>query len=466
MDFMQEDNFSEWYHKVLAEAGLVDDRYAIKGMTVMRGWGMFVVREIRDRLERMLEADGHEPTNFPVLIPEDVLAKETEHVAGFEEQVFWVTHAGANKLERKMALRPTSETAMYPMFALWVRSHTDLPVKIHQSVAVYRYETKHTRPLIRGREFLWNEGHTAFASNEEAEENIAKIKEIYGELISGLLCLPYQVNQRPDWDKFPGAQYSIAFETLMPDGKTLQLATAHNLGQNFSKVFDLKFESEDGSHKHCFQTSYGPGFGRLLAAAAAVHGDERGLVLPPAVAPVQAVIIPIIFKKEGSKVKKYVEEIKKALSASGVRVKVDESDRRPGAKYYEWEQKGVPVRIEVGPRDLEARKVTVVRRDTREKAEINFKGLADSLQKIFKEIEENLRKSAQESFDKRQFKAKTVKELEERVGEGIVSAGWCGEDACAKPIDELGTILTVTGEKAKCVQCGADGRIIRVAKSY
>lgn len=467
MEQMQEENFSEWYHKVLSEAELIDDRYSIKGMSVYRRWGLTIIREMQRFLERELEEDGHEPVLFPVLIPEDVLAKESHHIKGFEEQVFWVTHSGANKLDKKMALRPTSETSIYDMFTLWIRSHTDLPLKVHQSVAVYRYETKHTRPLIRGREFLWNEGHTAFATKKDADENIETIKKIYGRLINDLLCLPYQVNKRPDWDKFPGAEYTIAFETLMPDGRTLQLATAHNLGQNFSKVFGIEYEMEDGSRDHAFQTSYGPGFGRLLAAVVSVHGDERGLVLPPKIAPLQAVVVPILVKgADGDAILDYAGKVEGKLRSIGLRTRVDASDEHPGAKYYRWELKGVPVRVEAGPRDLAAGKVVLVRRDTREKKAVELKDLEREITGLFNDIESNLRKKAQKRLDEGRYRAETLVEMRDKLGQGIVSVGWCGGSECAKEIEPHGTILCLTEDEESCINCGKKGTKIRVAKTY
>jgi prolyl-tRNA synthetase len=460
-----EGDFGEWYRRMLFENDLVDDRYDVKGMHVFRGNGMYIIRETARYLEDMLEADGHEPTLFPVLIPENLLMKESEHIAGFEEQVYWVTHAGKNKLDRRMALRPTSETCMYPMFALWVRTFQDLPVKVHQTVCVYRYETKQTRPLIRGREFYWNEGHTAFATREDALENIGKIKEIYTELINGLLCIPLQVNQRPDWDKFPGAEYTIAFETLMPDGRTLQLATVHDLGKHFSKVFDIQYDDEEGVKHHVWQTSYGPGFGRLLAAAVAVHGDDKGMVLPPRVVPVQAVIVPIVFKdSDKEKVMDFVEKVREKLASDSIRVTVDASDERPGAKYFKWESRGVPVRIEVGPRDVAKGEAVVVRRDTGEKKSVKLHKL--DLKALFKTIESDMRARAQEKFDARQYTADTLVDFREKLGEGIVTVGWCENTKCAPEIESQGTILTMLGGEAPCIVCGKKGRKIRVAKTY
>ena len=466
MELMKEDAFSEWYHRVLAEGEVIDDRYSIKGMSVYRKWGLSIIRDAQRFLEGLLEEDGHEPVYFPVLIPEDVLGKESEHIAGFEEQVFWVTHAGKNLLDRRMALRPTSETCMYDMMSLWIRSHTDLPVKIHQSVAVYRYETKHTRPLIRGREFLWNEGHTAFATENETEENIETIKKIYGRLINELLCLPYQVNKRPDWDKFPGAKYTIAFETLMPDGRTLQVATAHNLGQNFSKVFNIEYEKDDGSREYVHQSSYGPGFGRLLAATISVHGDEKGMVLPPKIAPLQAVVIPILIKgADKDKILYYAAKVEDKLKSLGVRVKTDDSDEHPGAKHFRWELRGVPVRIEVGPRDVKASQVVVARRDTGDKKALKTSELKKILE-VFDEIEDNLRRLAQKEFDSRQYTAESTVELDENLMKGIVTVGWCGSSECAPEIESRATILTVTEDIGDCIVCGKKGKKIRVAKTY
>jgi len=460
--------FSEWYHKILEEAEVIDQRYAIKGMLVYRKWGLFIIRAMQRELERMLEDADHEPVLFPVLIPEDILGKETEHIAGFEEEVFWVTRAGANELERKLALRPTSETPIYDLFSLWVRSHSDLPLKIHQSCAVYRYETKHTRPLIRGREFLWNEGHSAHADAGDAQKNIDEIKEIYRKLINDLLCLPYQINERPEWDRFPGAEHTFAFDTLMPTGKALQIATAHDLGENFSRVFDIKYETGTGEHRFAHQTSYGPSFGRLLASAISVHGDDKGLVLPPRVAPVQVVIVPIIFKKTGGDVMGYVEKVRDKLEELNVRVRVDDGDEHPGAKYYYWEMKGVPVRFEIGPRDLKEGRITLVRRDTAEKSAINFDEIP-GINETFKEIADNLREIAQKKFDERLFTGKTMEEIKGYVGSGIVTSGWCGEKSCAGEIEEFGDILGVGAcehRNLNCPVCGGSGYKIRIAKVY
>ena len=357
---------------------------------------------------------------------------------------------------------------MYESFSLWIRSHTDLPLKVHQSVSVYRYETKHTRPLIRGREFLWNEGHAAHATAQGAAENVEEIKRIYSELISDLLCIPAIVDKRPEWDKFPGATETYAFDTLMPDGKTLQIGTAHNLGQNFSKVFNIQFETADGKKEYAYQSSYGPSFGRLLAALIGIHGDAKGLVLPPKVAPIQLVIVPIIFKKtegEVAQIMEYAQNVKDKLSSMGLRVEIDASDKRPGDKYYYWEMKGVPLRMEVGPRDLAARKVVYARRDTGEKKELLFDELT-TVNSILEDIAGNLRKKAADKLSAGQLPAKTYVEFESALGKGIVSTGWCCEKGCADKIEETASILSVMDEPGVCVICGKPGKAIRAAKTY
>ncbi|MBD3389065.1 MAG: proline--tRNA ligase [Candidatus Altiarchaeales archaeon] len=460
-----EEDFGEWYRRMLSENMLVDDRYDVKGMLVYRGAGMRIIKQMSRYLEDLLEEDGHEPTLFPLLIPETLLDMEKEHIAGFEDEVYWVTHAGGNPVERRLALRPTSETCMYPMFALWTRTFADLPIKVHQTTTVYRNDTKQTRPLIRTREILWNEGHTAFATREEALQNIETITRIYTELITGLCCVPVQVNRRPDWDKFPGAEYTIAFDAIMPDGKTLQVATIHNLGQHFSNVFKIQFDDEGGNKKLAWQTSYGPGFGRLLASVVSVHGDGKGMVLPPRLASVQAVIIPIVFKDaDKGKVTDYVQKVVEKLKSSGISYKVDDGDDRPGAKYYKWELRGVPVRLEVGPRDVEKDAVMVVRRDTGEKQSVKLKDL--DLQKTFKGMEENIRSKARENFDSRIFTADTLADLEENLGEGIVTVSWCEKNECAKPLEEKGTILSILDDEGECIVCGKKGKQVRMAKTY
>lgn len=311
MDFREgfpmekDENFSDWFDKVLLEANVLDGRYPVKGFTVYRGWGFQIVRAISRMLEERLEENGHEPMLFPVVIPEETFEKEAEHIKGFASEVFWITKGGDTELPRKLLLRPTSETAIYPLFKIWIRSHADLPLKMHQTCTIYRYETKATRHLFRAREFLWNEAHTAHATLEEADKQVLEGAEIYEEMYRRL-CLSYLLLRRPDFDKFPGAVYSIAFDAWNPDGKANQIGTVHNLGDKFAKSFEITYEDDDGKQKHVYQTCYGFGIGRVLAAIIAQHGDDHGLVLPPEVAPIQVVIVPIPYKG-------YEESLKKPL---------------------------------------------------------------------------------------------------------------------------------------------------------
>ena len=291
----KEKQFGEWYDKVLSEANILDDRYPVKGFTVYRGWGHRIVREFARMLEEKLEAAGHEPMLFPVVIPEESFGKESEHIKGFESEVFWITRGGSDELPRKLLLRPTSETAIYPLFKYWIRSHADLPLKMHQTCTIYRYETKATRPLLRAREFLWNEAHTAHDSEEDAERQVREGAEIYRQVYERL-GLHYVLLKRPDFDKFHGAVYSIAFDAWNPDGKVNQIGTVHNLGDKFAKAFELTYEDDRGGQRHVFQTCYGFGMGRVLAALVAQHGDDHGLVLPPEISPIQVIIIPIPYR--------------------------------------------------------------------------------------------------------------------------------------------------------------------------
>ena len=363
-------NFSEWFHNILEDAELMDARYPVKGMSVWLPRGFKIRKYSLELLQKLLDEE-HEETLFPMLIPESELAKEAIHVKGFEEEVYWVTKGGLRELNEQLALRPTSETAMYPMFSLWVRSHMDLPIKVYQTVNTFRYETKHTRPLIRVREITtFNESHTVHATEEEAEEQVKTGIKIYKEFFDSL-GIAYSISKRPEWDKFPGSKYTMAFDTIMPDGKTLQIGTVHNLGTTFAKTFDIQFENEEGEHEYAHQTCYGLS-DRVIASLIAAHGDEKGLKLPPVVAPEQVIIVPIIFKEKEEIVLNFTDKLEELLKSNGIRAKQDKRDMRPGKKYYEWEQRGVPLRIEVGPRDIENGSIVTIRRDTGNKEFIDY----------------------------------------------------------------------------------------------
>lgn len=471
--------FSEWYNELLETAGIIDKRYPVKGMNVWLPYGLKIMRNIEAFIRAEMNRTGHEEVLFPALIPETEFQKEAEHIKGFEDEVYWVTHAGLDPLDVRLILRPTSETAMYSMFSLWIRSHADLPFKVYQIVNVYRYETKHTRPLIRVREISrFFEAHTAHVDFEDAERQIKEDLEIFDRLAK-FLALPYIISKRPDWDKFPGAFYSLGAEIMMPDGRTLQIGTMHNYRQNFAKAYNIQYETETGDHEFVHQTTFGMSE-RLLAAVIAVHGDDSGMVLPPTIAPIQVVIVPIPKKDASVDVFAYAREIAEELRKAGFRVHVDERDIRPGRKYYDWELKGVPLRIEVGPRDVEGRKAVLARRDTFEKVTVERDAIVEEVKKTLDAIHENLYNRAKEFLESHIKRVDTIEEakavFEDR--RGIVEIPWCGDEECGLKMEEeldakmLGT--PYPEEKAregiegkKCPVCGREAKFVaRFARTY
>ena len=389
--------FSEWYSDILEKAEIYDVRYPIKGCGVYLPYGFKIRRYTFEIIRKLLDESGHDETLFPMLIPEDLLAKEAEHIKGFEDEVYWVTHGGKTPLDVKLALRPTSETPIYYMMKLWVKVHTDLPIKVYQIVNTFRYETKHTRPLIRLREIMtFKEAHTAHSTKEEAENQVKEAISIYKKFFD-TLGIPYLISKRPEWDKFPGAEYTMAFDTIFPDGRTMQIATDHNLGQNFAKTFEIIFETPTGDKDYAHQTCYGIS-DRVIASIIAIHGDEKGLILPPIVAPIQIVIVPLIFKGKEEIVMNKAKEIYEKLKDK-YRVYIDDRDIRPGKKFYDWEIKGVPLRIEIGPKDIENKKITLFRRDTAEKFQVDEDQLEEVIEKTLNNIMENIKIKAWQKFE-------------------------------------------------------------------
>ncbi|AEH06159.1 proline--tRNA ligase [Methanothermococcus okinawensis] len=389
------ENFSEWYGNILERAEIYDLRYPIKGCGVYLPYGFKIRKYAFEIIRNMLDETGHDEALFPMLIPEDLLAKEGEHIKGFEDEVYWVTHGGKTPLDVKLALRPTSETPIYYMMKLWIKVHTDLPIKVYQVVNTFRYETKHTRPLIRLREIMtFKEAHTAHATKEDAENQVKEAINIYKNFFDEL-GIPTIISKRPEWDKFPGAEYTMAFDTIFPDGKTMQIGTVHNLGQNFAKTFELEFETADGGKDYAYQTCYGIS-DRVIASIIALHGDEKGLILPPNVAPIQIVIIPLLFKGKEEIAMNKAEEVYNTLKEKGFRVKLDDRDIRPGRKFNDWELKGAPIRIELGPRDIENKKITLFRRDTGEKFQINEDDLLDGINNTMNSIMKTIKEKANE----------------------------------------------------------------------
>lgn len=466
-------DFSEWFHNILEEAEIIDSRYPIKGMHVWLPNGFKIRKNTLNILKDILDKE-HDEVLFPLLIPEDELAKEAIHVKGFEEEVYWITHGGLTELNKKMALRPTSETAMYPMFSLWVRSHTDLPMKFYQVVNTFRYETKHTRPLIRVREITtFKEAHTVHSSREDAEKQVEDAIKIYKEFFD-ILGIPYLITKRPVWDKFPGADYTMAFDTLLPDGKTLQIGTVHNLGQTFAKTFEITFETPEGEHEYAYQTCYGLS-DRVIASVIGIHGDDSGLCLPPEVSPYQIVIVPIIFKKGGEEVIAACSEIQSKLKDAGFRVHLDDRDLRAGKKFYDWEMRGVPLRVELGPRDLSNNNAVLLRRDTMEKVNISLADdIVEQVNNLMSDISLNMREKALKKMNEEIREVSTIEDAKESIEseKGIISFAWCGEEACGKEIEEKANvdILGIQEEdeiSGKCFHCGSEAKFKAfMAKTY
>ena len=452
---MKEDDFADWYLDIVEKANLSDKRYPIKGMNVWTPYGWKIMRQIDTYIRQEFDATDHDEVCFPLMIPEDQFAKEKDHIKGFDSEVYWVTHAGLNELDVRLVVRPTSETAMYPMFALWIRSHQDLPLKTYQIVNTFRYETKQTRPFIRVREIHFFESHTCHVSEEDAQCQIEEDIEIL-ERIAKKICLPYMLCIRTDWDKFPGAHYTVGIDTSMPNGRTLQMGSIHHYRTNFSIPYEITYEDENGEHKHVHQTTFGMSE-RLVGALIGVHGDDQGLVLPPGIAPYQCVLIPIISKKSTVDVMAAARETVKVLADAGIRVKLDDSDARPGNKYYEWEMKGVPLRLELGGRDIENGVVAFARRDTGEKGTIDAKDLVPGVKMLLDVISDDMLAKAEEV---QRSRIAEIDSMEDIPQDKILRLGWCGCPECGHKFEDI-TEFKILGfpyhpepYSGKCIVCG------------
>ena len=474
-----EKDYPRWFDWVIEEAEVYDyGRYPVKGMGVWRPYGFQIRKRIVDLMRRLLDSRGHEEVLFPLLIPETLLRRETEHVKGFEAEVYWVTHGGKKPLDIKLALRPTSETSITYMESFWIKSYKQLPKKYYQVVSIFRYETKATRPMIRLREVTtFKEAHTVHDTFEDAERQVLEAIEIYKEFFDSL-GIPYLISRRPEWDKFAGALYTIAFDTVMPDGRKLQIGTVHNLGQNFTKAFDFKIQLSDESLDYPWQTSYGIS-DRVIATVISIHGDDRGMVLPPNIAPIQVVVVPIPARSEEDErlIRETIDQVQRALEGAGIRVRVDwRDDMRPGAKFYYWELRGVPVRIEVGAREAREGVLTLVRRDTLEKTRIPAENVVVEVRRLFDEIYESLRERAWAYLRGRVLRTESIEEAKKWVSErrGVVEIPWCGNEECALRLEEeleadaMGTPWPL--ERASGGRCPVCGRpaitYMRYSKSY
>jgi prolyl-tRNA synthetase len=469
----KKEDFSEWYTELLRRAEIMDVRYPVKGLYVWFPYGFAIRKLVYGRLRVLLDRD-HQETLFPLLIPEQEFMKEKEHIKGFEDEVFWVTHGGVTPLEVRLALRPTSETAIYPMYALWLRSHADLPMKYYQIVNTFRHETKQTRPMIRAREITsFMESHTVHATWDEAKAQVESEIALTREFYDGM-CIPVIISKRPDWDKFPGADYTIAVDAIMPNGKTLQIGTVHHLGTHFSRTFNIQFEDKDGNAQLANQTCYGISE-RSIAALVSMHGDDKGLILPPSVAPTQVVIVPILIGKRHDDVLAAAGILERDLTAAGFRVRLDTRDLRPGAKYYWWELRGVPLRLELGPRDLDAGKVMAVSR-LGAKTALSRADIAGEVAREMDGVTTMLWARADEHTKARLCTVDSMKALEAALNEGNVGVVcWCQERGCGDAIEErtnasiLGTEVRsphVSDTGGTCIVCSKPGRATLVGRAY
>ena len=467
------EDFSRWYLDVVRRAEMAD--YSpVKGCMVIRPYGYAIWEHIQRLLDKRFKDTGHVNAYFPLFIPESLLNREKEHVEGFAPQVAWVTRGGDEELEEKLIVRPTSEVLVGTMYAKWIKSWRDLPVLINQWANVVRWE-KVTRPFLRTREFLWQEGHTAHETAEEAEEETLKILALYKEFAENELAMPVVDGVKSDSEKFAGASRTYSIEALMGDGRALQAGTSHNLGQNFAKAFEIQFQGRDKALQHVWTTSWGVST-RLIGGLIMTHGDDSGLILPPAVAPYQVVIIPIMRGNWKETVLPKVMAIRDELTARGIRVKVDASEENsPGWKFAEWELRGVPVRLELGPKDLEKSQVFSARRDTREKAAIPFDGLADRITALLSEIQANLLARARQYREEHTSEVSTWDEFVAAMAgrPGFVIAAWCGSADCEAQIktETQATLRNIPlGSpriEGKCVKCGQSAGVKAwFAKAY
>ena len=465
-----EEDFAQWYTDVVLKAELIGYT-SVKGCMAIKPAGYAIWELIQKQLDERFKAAGVQNVYMPMFIPESLLEKEKDHVEGFAPEVAWVTYGGLQKLQERLCVRPTSETLFCDFYKNDIQSYRDLPKVYNQWCNVVRWE-KETRPFLRSREFLWQEGHTAHATAEEAEERTIQMLNEYADFAEQVLAIPVIKGRKTEKEKFAGAEATYTIEALMHDGKALQSGTSHNFGDGFAKAFGIQYTDKDNKLKYVHQTSWGATT-RLIGAVIMTHGDNSGLVLPPRVAPVQVDIIPIMQKKEGVLDKAF--EVMDTLKAAGLRVKVDDSDKNPGWKFSEQEMRGIPVRVEMGPRDIEAGQAIVVRRDTREKITVNISELADKIKEILDAMQVEMLERARKHRDEHTYVATNYDEFKDIVANkpGFVKAMWCGDQACEDKIKEDTTATSRCMPFAQehlsdvCVCCGKPAKkMVYWGKAY
>lgn len=453
-------DFSDWYTQCVLKSGIADYSPS-KGFIILRPYGYAIWEIIKDILDNEFKRTGHKNGFLPVLIPESLLTKEKHHFDGFMPEVFWVTRSGNYELGEKLAVRPTSETLAYSMFSKWISSYRDLPLKLNFWNSALRAEIKSTKPLIRNSEFLWQEGHTAHTNEIDAEKEVRMILDVYKNLIEEYLAIPTISGLKSEKEKFVGAKYTTCLESLMSDGKTLQMATSHNLAQNFSKPFDIKFLDKDTDEQYVWQTSWGISW-RVIGALIMVHGDDKGLILPPKIAPTQVVIVPIYKDESQETVKQKAYEFEKKLKDSGIRTYTDDRDEyTSGWKFNDWEMKGVPLRANIGIRDIKENQVELIRRDTRERFYVKEKELVNQTLSILQKIQSNMFDSAKYHLQTNTRTAATLEELLSILDSagGFVACSWCGKPECEDLVKEKTTAdiriipFNAKNNVSSCIAC-------------
>ncbi|PIZ51861.1 proline--tRNA ligase [Candidatus Woesearchaeota archaeon CG_4_10_14_0_2_um_filter_33_13] len=426
----KEDDFSEWYTQVIQKADLADYS-SVSGCIVYKPNSYTIWEKIQQATDKRFKAVGIQNAYFPLFIPESLLQKEAKHIEGFAPEVAWVTHAGNSPLAERLAVRPTSETIMYDSYSKWIRSYNDLPLRLNQWNNVVRWEFKHPTPFLRGREFLWNEGHTVFATKEEAKAEGKEIIGIYNDVCENYLAMPSLIGKKSEKEKFAGAEYTISMEFIMPNGKAIQGPDFHHDGQIFAKAFNISYTDQNGQQQYAWQNTFAITT-RMIGVLIAMHGDDKGLVLPPKVAATQVVIVPILFDSSKNQVLKEAKEIKNKLEKKGINVNFDDRESySPGWKFNEWEVKGIPVRIEIGPKDLEKHLATIVRRDTGEKQQIELTAIADEVNVLLEQIQKNLLDKAKDVLSSSVVEVDNLEDAKKQLdNKKIIFSPWCGSVEC------------------------------------
>ncbi|WP_456273672.1 proline--tRNA ligase [Bacillus sp. AK031] len=464
-----DEDFAQWYTDVVTKAELIDYS-SVRGSMIIRPYGYALWENIKDALDKRIKETGHENVYMPLFIPESLLQREKDHIEGFAPEVAWVTHGGEEELQERLCVRPTSEVLFGEHYKNIIHSYRDLPKLYNQWANVVRWE-KTTRPFLRTLEFLWQEGHTCHETDEEAHEETVKMLEVYAELCENILAIPVIKGQKTEKEKFAGAKYTYTIESLMHDGKALQSGTSHHLGDGFAKAFGIQFSDREGNLQYVQQTSWGFTT-RIIGAMIMVHGDDRGLVIPPKAAPTQLMIVPIAQHKEG--VLDFAYNLKKSLAGS-FRVGIDASDKKPGWKFNEYEMKGIPLRLDAGPRDIENNQVVIARRDTGEKVTVSLEELESKIAELLDAVQNNLFEKALNHREEKTSVALNFEEFSEKLdaNKGFIKAMWCGSQACEDKIKEetgaTSRCIPFEGENVsnECVCCGKEAEhLVYWAKAY